>query len=157
MASHALPHKTGGYRAYKSIAGRVFQYYSRDPEEANRVQAKYESLAALSTKSPFSKCGRLLGVRFAVYRRTGRQPQIIVRVQIGPFRNQKTKQWNYKGKFEDNWKRMRQIWAEWHDIQKIDLTQYQKDLRQAKKIYIQDVGELEDRLKTEKESAFVKG
>lgn len=157
MASHALPHKTGGYRAYKSIAGRVFQYYSRDQEEADRVQAKYESMAALSKKTPFAKCGRLSGVRFAVYRRSGRMPQIIVRVQIGPFRNQKTKQWNYRGKFEDNWKKMRQIWAELQGIQKIDLTQYQNDLKQAKKLYIHDVGKLEDMLKKEAISIPAKG
>lgn len=150
MGSQALPHKTGGYRACKTIAGRTFQYYSRNQEEANRVQEKYNSLAALSTKSPFSKCGRLLGVRLAIYRRSGRKPCIIVRVQLGPFKNQKRTQWRYTGTFEQNWKRMRQVWAEYHNLQKIDLSHYRVELQEAKKRYIRDCGKLETELKATK-------
>lgn len=147
MGTQALPHKSGGYRAYKKIAGRELQFYSRDLKEANRMQGKYESLATLNTKSPFAKCGRLLGVRFGLYTKLGNTPYIQIRVQIGPFRNQRTSQWKYSGSFEKNWRRIKEVWAEFHELQKVDVAGYSKELKAAKRIYIQDAATFESELK----------
>ncbi len=147
MASKALPHKTGGYRAYKKIAGREFQFYSRNQEEANRMQEKYDELAALKAKKVFSKCGRLLGFRFKLYTRADRKPRIIMRVQVGAFRNQKITEWRYGGTFEENWLRIKSTWAEFHALHKVDVVGYAEELKIAKKLYIQDVGALEEKLR----------
>lgn len=147
MRTEALAHKSGGYRAYKKIAGREFQFYSKDREEANRMQQKFESLAALNVKKPFSKCGRLLGFRFHLSIRPGKSPYIGVRVQVGPFRNQTRRQWKYSGSFEENWQRMRETWAELHGLQKLDVAAYTQDLKAAKRLYIQDASKFEEQLK----------
>lgn len=142
----ALPHKTGGYRAYKKINGREFQFYFRDQTSAEKKQMELDALASLAGKSPFSKCGRLLGFRIHLRQRAGRKPYIMVKVQVGPHKNQYKKEWKYRGSFEENWAAMKTKWMELHGLSKRDVADYAKELKAAKRLYIQDVAEHEKTL-----------
>ncbi len=142
----ALPHKTGGYRAYKKIKGREFQFYFRDQASAEKKQAELDALASLAGKSPFSKCGRLLGVRIHLRNREGRKPYIMIKIQIGPHKNQYKKEWKYTGSFEENWTRIKSKWMELHSLSKRDLADYGPELKAAKRLYIQDVAKHEQQL-----------
>lgn len=144
--AEASPHKTGGYRAYKKIRGREFQFYSRDKKEADKKQKEFNQLSALAKKPPFSTCGRLLGFRIRICTKKGRKPYMAVIMQIGPYHQQRKRQWKYDGKFEKNWQQMKQLWIEEHNLLPCDIADYSKEIRQAKRLYIEDAGRLEEEL-----------
>ncbi len=145
---NALPHKTGGFRAYKKIGGREFQFYSKDKAEADIKQAEFGKLAALKPKQAFSTCGRLKGFRINLRKKKDRAPYIFVKKQVGKFRNQQTKEWVYSGRFEDEWGKIKTLWAEAHALLPSDLADYSARIRAAKRLYIKDVAVCEAELKT---------
>ncbi|MDX1451113.1 MAG: hypothetical protein R3183_01060 [Oleiphilaceae bacterium] len=148
----ALPHKTGGYRAYKKINGREFQFYFRDKASADKKQEELNALASLASKPPFSKCGRLLGFRIHLRNRAGRKPYIMVKVQIGPQNQQFKKDWKYTGLFEDNWTKMKSLWMELHNLSLRNTAEYAKELKAAKRLYMADVAKYEKELAEATES-----
>ncbi len=135
--TEARPHPTGGYRAYKKVNGREFQFYSQDKAEADRKQQELNALARLKTKSPFSSCGRLIGYRIKPEVRMDRNPAVVVKVQIG----KKSTSWRFSpdGSFEAGWHKVVAHWKEAHGLLPQDVAAYASKLRAAKRLYRDDV------------------
>lgn len=140
------PHPTGGNRAYKKVGGRELQFYSQNKAEADAMQEKFDSIAALHRKEPFSRCGRLVGFRFQLRVRKGRQPYICLKGQLGPSGNRKKCEYKYQGSFEQSWRELKQIWAQWHGLRPADVADYTDMLKQAKRLYMKDIGAFEYRI-----------
>ncbi|TNC80213.1 MAG: hypothetical protein C9356_14900 [Oleiphilus sp.] len=145
MALH--PHPTGGYRAYKKIGGKEFQYYSRDLASAEKKQAEFEALSKLRGRPVFSSCGRMKGCRITLYKREGREPVIIGKVATGPFRQQRVVETRYNGCFSELWCWLKETWKEAYQLTSKDVAHYGDALRAAKRLYIRDLGLLEEQLK----------
>lgn len=135
--SVALPHKTGGFRAYKKIAGREYQFYSKDQEIANKKQAELDALSSLKPARVFSTCGRMIGFRVKYRNRPDRRSRIYISVQVknavGRIRNE----WPIDD-FEQGFRRLKKEWAAAHALLKEDIIDYRQEIKQAKRLYIQD-------------------
>lgn len=142
-------HPFGGYRAYKKINGREYQFYSRDRTVAEKKQKELDSLSALKSKKVFSKCGRFKGVRINLIIRDGRKPKIVACVQVGPYRKQTKKEYVYKGIFEDMWKWIISQWKYYYSLYPQDVIDYYDQIKKAKIIYISDLSLKEEHLNRE--------
>jgi hypothetical protein len=142
----ALPHKTGGFRAYKKVGGHEFQYYSRNKLKADKKQGEYNQLSGLNSKNVFAPCGRLVGFRIRLRKRKGRTPYILVRKAVGPFREQEIEEWKYSGCFEYEWEKIKKAWAESHSLLPSDIIDYIDRIKVAKRLYINDVAASELKL-----------
>lgn len=139
-------HSSGLYRAYKKINGKEYQFYFKKKLDADNKQKELNSLSKLVPKNPFSSCGRLIGFRLRLRRRKGRKPCIIVRMQVGVSGNQTQAEIRYQDSFEKLWSIMRMKWIEAHSLLPHDVSGYRAELKTAKRIYMQDLSELEDQL-----------
>lgn len=143
MPKAAKPHPTGGWRAYKKIAGKEYQFYSRDKSEADKKQALLEATSKLKPKRVFAPCGRFVGVRVRLRVRADRRPAIYVRI-TGPKGTKGLRaEWRYQGSFEENWARMRDKWKALHELMPADVAGYAQEIKQAKRLYLQDIIALE--------------
>lgn len=133
-----LPHSTGTYRAYKKINGKEYQFYFTDLNEAERKQAELDSLAKLNPKPSFRKSGHIVGFRLRKDRRPGRGA-ISMKIQKKDFH----KEYKYNGNFNEFWKRTIELWKEINGVTKEDVAGYRKELREAKRVYMKEIGLLE--------------
>jgi len=152
MAVH--PHKTGGYRAYKKIHGIEYQFYSLDEHEAQEKQHEFENKSkianSLKAQSIFAKCGRLIGARFYLDNRPSRKTTIKIRAQFSFNGKQRTTEKTYSGLFEPCWLHAYNAWRKHFNLTAKDVLDYKMELSQAKRLYIQDVGQLESKFLQEK-------
>lgn len=144
-------HPSGGYRAYKKIAGKEYQYYSYCFDDANKKQVEFDALSQLKPKTVFSSCGRLKGCRINIYRRKGRNPIIIGRIATGPFRNQKSWEIRYTGNFEILWRGIKRDWKEAYKLNSRDMVDYADLISLAKRLYIKDLFKCETEVSEENE------
>ena len=136
-------HPTGGYRAYKKINGFEHQYYFRRLSDAERKQRDLEALASLKPSVKFAKCGRLHGIRIYCRARKGRRKYVFASVQISPYPKRELL---YSGCFEDFWKDILRTWRECRSLTSADIAGYSKELRVAKRLYLSDFSEADEKL-----------
>lgn len=134
-----LPHPTGGYRAYKKINGKEFQFYSFNKAEADKKQEYFNALSSLKSKNVFSGCGRLCGFRVRKDRRPERNGSISMVMQT----KLRKKEYKYKSNFELFWKTTKDLWKENYDLTSADMKSYSVQLKTAKRIYIADLSAFE--------------
>jgi hypothetical protein len=150
MAVHK--HTTGGFRAYKKINGIEYQFYSVDENEANEKQRVLETKSRLanSLKSTrlFSACGRLIGVRVYEDKRPSKKWSIKMMVQLTVNGKQFRKEKKYQGSFEPLWQHALTQWRSNLKLTLVDIFEYKVELSKAKRLYIHDVGTIEDKIQS---------
>ncbi|CAA0078541.1 Uncharacterised protein [BD1-7 clade bacterium] len=138
MAAHS--HPTGRYRAYKKINGREHQFYFRTLEEAQAKQKELDSMARLKPKKVFADCGRLVGFRFYRHKRNG---HVAMRVQVRIKGKDHRTEYVWRDSFEALWNKTIDLWSSLHGLHSTDLRDYREKIRDAKRIYLRDLAELE--------------
>lgn len=129
------PHPTGGWRAYKKINGREYQYYSRNKKDAEKKQREYESLAQLKPKRVFDTKGRLLGFKIQQHQRG----TIDMRMQL----KGENKSKSLTGfTFETVWRWTLKHWKSINELTTADIAAYTTELKAAKRIYLNDLSKL---------------
>ena len=106
-------HPTGGFRAYKKIFGVEYQLYSFDENHARKLQEELNirSDIAKSLKGTklFSRCGRLVGLRVRMYKKTNKP---MFQLQYSVNGKQKKIERMCKQSFETMWKLFLGLWRE---------------------------------------------
>ena len=138
----ALPHATGLFRAYKKIHGKEHQTYFKTLEEAQAKQDTYDTIVALKAKKVIADRGHLIGFRFIVEYRKGRKKRIYMNVQLKINGTSVRKQFGYKDNFEVIWKKILLLWKELHNLTSADMAAYHQEIKQAKRIYLNDLSKL---------------
>jgi hypothetical protein len=137
-------HPTGGHRAYKKIHGIEHQFYSFNEDEAHEKQREFEAKSrlanALKAKNMFAKCGRLIGLRVRKYKKTNK---ITFQLQVSVNGKQKKIESLYKLGFEAEWCKYLKLWQKHFGLSAVDLLDDKKQLIIAKRLYMQDVFNLE--------------
>ncbi len=129
------PHPTGGYRAYKKINGKEHQYYSRSKQEAEKKQKEFDALASLKPKRVFDISGRLVGCKIFRHHNGG----INMNIQLKGLHKSKSLG---AYKFETVWGWTKEHWKHHHQLTPADIADYTKELKRAKRIYLNDLSKL---------------
>lgn len=129
------PHPTGGWRAYKKISGREYQYYSRNKKDAEKKQRELDSLAQLKPKRVFDTKGRLIGFKIKHHHRGG----IDMNMQLKGVKKSKRLTVH---PFETVWRWTLKHWKELNELTTADIAAYTIELKTAKRIYLNDLSKL---------------
>jgi hypothetical protein len=138
-------HQTGGNRAYKQIGGIVYQYYSKDKLEAKNLQVELEKKAktynALKPPRLFSKCGRLVCLRVRKYKKTN---QATFQLQFSKDGKQLKTEYKLGERFEPTWNVLIKLWREYFGLSVLDFIDYKEQIIKAKRLYMQDIYNIEN-------------
>ncbi len=143
----ALPHKTGKFRAYKCIGGAVFQCYFNTLEAAEAKQVELDKLCSLRVVRQFNKEGYINGFRIGQENKKDRPMTIFMRMQLIINGKKINKQFKYEGNFEQFWLKILKLWKTSKELTSADVATYKNEIKIAKRLYIQDVGRLEDNMR----------
>lgn len=132
-------HETGGYRAYKKINGKEYQFYSHDIKECDVKQIEFDLLAFKFKKSKlFNKKGTLTGFTICAVLRKGRAPSIVAKKQItgkNGIEREELKVTNVTDAIA--W--MLAIFVDFHHLKSEQLIKLSSEIKLAKSIYLVDI------------------
>ena len=123
-----------------------FRTYGREQAErlAKGRDAELQVLLNLKAQTVFAPCGRLVGFRVTNNVRAGRTPWICCKVQLGKAKQPSFREFKYDGNFDQFWRKIKSTWSSCHNLTREDILSYREELKQAKRLYLQDVGAMEE-------------
>lgn len=139
-------HETGGYRAYKKINGKEYQFYSFDEIECNNKQIEFDQLALTTAKvTLFNKNGRFNGFSIGLIIRKNAKPYISARKQIVK-RGELHKEEKTIKNTHDSIAWILESWSEYYDLNHKQLMDFSYKIKLAKALYLLDIIKAQEKI-----------